>query len=663
MGWTQETWRNNASGTVSSGGTDAPSSGTVETFTVSGYANFPTASSSASPPTIFYFADPAQPSEMMECTNTSSGTWTVTRGANGTTPVAHETGFAIDQVVTAATLSALQSPNAGLQFLTGGGNISSTTISDAIAAGYQGIYLDPKYVWTLSSTLVIDSTSNFAIVSDMVGSIAYGGIVSYNDTGYINTGSSGDGIQIYGSSTSGIVFRGCVFVGANSNAVIHYGGKQRRCGLDSCFVYNTGTIATTVASGSNGVNVNTFTGSGTLDVASSASFPSSGQVIVSTANDSSPGLALLSYTGTGSGTLTGVTLISANAGTLSTGGVVAAPQAGVILDTALGDANSENQFLDHTQIASASGICLGIDLASASGHANDTLYSDLVTASGGGLASVVGMGGGGHNFIEYYDRSAASGAPAATVWNNASVLVFRGGEDQNNATTGVVHLVDGSIAVTEIDTRNLSVSTNTAVATVTNGVLLVRGHSRWSGTVNVGGSGTLDLSDPAGYFDNSSSGVLSVSGSAGTLITAPSYPQALAGPPTVSSWTGTTLTTLSAAGVLQPVASTPVAGVSLSTSAQTILTWTAPNDGNLHYATVFGNLHVSSAETGGVIDGVFTDPGGNTITAPLDAGGHGAGTYSFTAKVVCIGAGSTVEVTQAALTAGTALAWAAIWAS
>lgn len=71
---------------------------------------------------------------------------------------------------------------------------------------------------------------------------------------------------------------------------------------------------TTVASGSNGVNVSTFTGTGTLNVAATASFPSSGTLTVTT----STGSAAITYTGKTSTTFTGLKTVSGT-GTLTTG--------------------------------------------------------------------------------------------------------------------------------------------------------------------------------------------------------------------------------------------------------------------------------------------------------------------------------------------------------
>jgi hypothetical protein len=95
---------NLATTTVSSGGTDSPSSGTSETWTVASSTGFPIASSSAIPSTQFHVADPAHPSEMIAVTNVSGTTWTVTRGADGTVTTTHSTGFTVYQVVTTSGL-------------------------------------------------------------------------------------------------------------------------------------------------------------------------------------------------------------------------------------------------------------------------------------------------------------------------------------------------------------------------------------------------------------------------------------------------------------------------------------------------------------------------------------------------------------------------------
>ena len=107
-----------ATTTVSSGGTDAPSSGTTETWTVASSAMFGAAATGVSQ---FHVADANAPSEIIAVTNVSGTTWTVTRGADSTTPVTHTAGFTIYQVVPYSWLATLGP---------GTGTVTSVTATD-----------------------------------------------------------------------------------------------------------------------------------------------------------------------------------------------------------------------------------------------------------------------------------------------------------------------------------------------------------------------------------------------------------------------------------------------------------------------------------------------------------------------------------------------------
>lgn len=102
-----EVFANNATTQVTAGGITAPAQGTVETWTVASSASFPAVELGA---TQFHVGDPAQPSEMITVQNVASTTWTVLRGAAGSTPVVHAGNFTVVQVVTAETLANLQYP-------------------------------------------------------------------------------------------------------------------------------------------------------------------------------------------------------------------------------------------------------------------------------------------------------------------------------------------------------------------------------------------------------------------------------------------------------------------------------------------------------------------------------------------------------------------------
>lgn len=81
--------------------------------------------------------------------------------------------------------------------------------------------------------------------------------------------------------------------------------------------FDVSAAPTTVASGSNGVNVNTFAGSGTLNVGSTTNYPTSGKICVVLAGSSSV-YKEITYTGKGATTFTGCTTVSGS-GALTTG--------------------------------------------------------------------------------------------------------------------------------------------------------------------------------------------------------------------------------------------------------------------------------------------------------------------------------------------------------
>ena len=112
-------------------------------------------------------------------------------------------------------------------------------------------------------------------------------------------------------------------------------------------------------------------------------------------------------------------------------------------------------------------------------------------------------------------------------------------------------------------------------------------------------------------------------------------------------------------------ASTPVAGVALVNGTPTILSWTPPNDGQLHRVLVYTTMTVQSAMTGGNINLQFEAPDGTFAGPGLLTGGQSAGyNYSGDAAPVIVKGGQTVMVIQgSALTAGAAILWAEIWGS
>lgn len=141
----------------------------------------------------------------------------------------------------AGTLSAMWAIF-GIKYITGGGMITPTTITAAQGLGYTGLFLDPQFVWTISSGgLSFKGIQDFTIESKMRASVGWSGNVQ-TQTGYINTGTSADGIMLFGDTGAecqGITFRELVFIGANTNAVIHNGGRARSIRFIDCFAQNT----------------------------------------------------------------------------------------------------------------------------------------------------------------------------------------------------------------------------------------------------------------------------------------------------------------------------------------------------------------------------------------------------------------------------------------
>ena len=97
-----ETFANDPLTVITAGGTTAPAAGTVETWTAASASGFPSAVTGIS---CFHVADVAALSEIILVTNASGSAWTVTRGQEGTSPVAHSANFTVTQVTTAAVLT------------------------------------------------------------------------------------------------------------------------------------------------------------------------------------------------------------------------------------------------------------------------------------------------------------------------------------------------------------------------------------------------------------------------------------------------------------------------------------------------------------------------------------------------------------------------------
>jgi len=168
-----------------------------------------------------------------------------------------------------------------------------------------------------------------------------------------------------------------------------------------------GESSSTVAAGDNAKALSAL--AGTLDVASSTSFTAPGQVSVV----ASGGTAVLAYTGTGSGTLTGVTIVSGTATwTLATGNAVtggssiAAGDNGTALSALAGtlDVASSTSFTATGQVSvmTASGTAVLAYTGTGAGTltgvtvVSGTPTWTLATGNAVTQATVAGTGGGGY---------------------------------------------------------------------------------------------------------------------------------------------------------------------------------------------------------------------------------------------------------------------------
>lgn len=182
-----EVFANDGSATVTAGGTTAPSAGTGESWTLSG-STLPAVSSSAAPPTWCYVADVtagAEPEKIL-VTNISGATATVTRGADGTIPIAHTTPFTIQQVVARASLKSFVTPPA------------LTVTAAQVGVTYAGMSMSMRVLTgaALSQPGTVAGNSTFGTPQDQAvtpsasGSVVYGAALGVADGTFAPTGAS-----------------------------------------------------------------------------------------------------------------------------------------------------------------------------------------------------------------------------------------------------------------------------------------------------------------------------------------------------------------------------------------------------------------------------------------------------------------------------------------
>lgn len=111
------------------------------------------------------------------------------------------------------------------------------------------------------------------------------------------------------------------------------------------------------------------------------------------------------------------------------------------------------------------------------------------------------------------------------------------------------------------------------------------------------------------------------------------------------------------------VANTAAAGVALINGTQTIVSWTAPNDGALHRVLIVVGLNIATVATGGDISVNVTPNTGVQILSTGSGRGY-TGWMPVNGGNYVVLANATVAVVQSsALTAGSGTVYAEIWAS
>lgn len=116
--------------------------------------------------------------------------------------------------------------------------------------------------------------------------------------------------------------------------------------------------------------------------------------------------------------------------------------------------------------------------------------------------------------------------------------------------------------------------------------------------------------------------------------------------------------------LMQKVATTSLAGYALVNGTPTILTWTAPNDGQMHRINVVAEQVTTSTATAGATSMTHEYPNGTGASPGIFGGGDTTSQLRQFQTDRLIASGSVVTVQQStALTGGAVTFWAEIWAS
>lgn len=108
---------------------------------------------------------------------------------------------------------------------------------------------------------------------------------------------------------------------------------------------------------------------------------------------------------------------------------------------------------------------------------------------------------------------------------------------------------------------------------------------------------------------------------------------------------------------------TPYTLLSSGSVPQTILSWTAPTDGQLHRVVIIAMQHVATTQVAGNIDASFTDPASGTDSTFLLMGSLSSGYKNVISPLFIAQASTITVVQQTLLTSGAGTLWCEIWGS
>ena len=179
-----ELFENNPATTVAAGADGNPGN---DTWIVASSGGFPVAVPSVSQ---FHVGDPAVPSEIILVTSAGGSvgtTWSVTRGAEGTTPVAHAAGFTVAQVVTAGWLGSVSFVN------------PMTTAGDMVAGTVSGVAVRVPGNTSSAKQFLTQTGAAGTANTPVWGTIATSDVPTLNQN---TTGSAGTAASVSGTVTT-----------------------------------------------------------------------------------------------------------------------------------------------------------------------------------------------------------------------------------------------------------------------------------------------------------------------------------------------------------------------------------------------------------------------------------------------------------------------------